>query len=196
VSDAPDKLRCFVAVPIDQAIVSTLQEVQDKLAHAIPRDSVRWTTAEQMHLTLKFLGSVPSSALNDLEAAFRSACEGASAFSLTAREVGAFPSLRNPRVLWVGLTGEIEPLRALQGRIETILAPWAQKAEDRPFHPHLTLGRVRENAGRHARQIGEQLQAFRAAEFGDWQATEVRLMRSQLSPKGSTYTTLAAVPLR
>ena len=190
-----EKVRCFIAVPVDEAVIRKLQEAQETLAVGVPADSVRWTTAEQMHLTLKFLGSVPANAILDLKAAFRAACEGASRFRLAVEQLGGFPSLKNPRVLWVGLAGELEALRALQARIETATASWAQKAENRAFHPHLTLGRVRDHATRQARRIGEQLQAFRAPEFGSWRVTEVRLMRSQLSPRGSVYTTLGAAAL-
>src|SRR6185436_4925288 len=125
---------------------------------------------------------------DDLVSGLRSACQGTGRFRLSAEESGAFPSLRNPRVLWIGLTGETERLTTLQARIEHATLPWTEKAEDRAFHPHLTLGRVRENSMRHARRIGEVLKARQTPHFGIWEIDDVKLMRSQLSPKGSSHT--------
>jgi RNA 2',3'-cyclic 3'-phosphodiesterase len=192
--DAPEKLRCFIAVAVDAEIVRKLRAFQDTLAQTLPLDSIRWTPPEQLHLTLKFLGNVVSPRIAELETAFRSAAEGTRPFTLAAQDFGAFSSLRHPRVLWVGLSGETEPLCGLQKRLDEATSPWAEKNENRPFHPHLTLGRVRENAMPHTRRIGERLQAVSNPDFGSWLVTDVRLMRSRLSPKGSTYTTLVAVP--
>ena len=192
--DLPDKLRCFIGIPVDEAIIRRLRKVQDELAQRT-EEWIRWTAPEQMHLTLKFLGSVAADGLPGLEAVFHSACEGSPALNLKAETLGSFPSTRNPRVLWVGLGGDIAPLKALQARIDVATSPWAQKAENRAFHPHLTLGRVRENASRHARRIGEAFALLEAGDFGSWRAGEVLLMRSQLSPKGSIYTALATARL-
>jgi 2'-5' RNA ligase len=148
-----------------------------------------------MHLTLMFLGSVPTEKIDALESALRGACAGSPPLTLIAEGIGAFPSVRSPRVIWTGLLGDVEPLQILQQRIHIATASFSQKVEDRPFHPHLTLGRVRENAKRHTRRIGEELQRVQQSSFGTWQANEVRLMRSQLSPKGSTYTILASLTL-
>lgn len=194
--DAPEKLRCFIAVAVDDEILRKLRAFQDTLAQALPLESIRWTPAEQLHLTLKFLGNVASLRIAELETAFRSVAEGTRPFTLAAQNFGAFSSLRQPRVLWVGLSGDTEPLCELQKRLDEATSPWAEKNENRAFHPHLTLGRIRENAMRHARRIGERLQTVSKPDFGSWLVTDVRLMRSQLSPKGSTYTTLAAVPFR
>jgi len=184
-----------VAVAVDDAVLGKLCAFQKALADATPPESIRWTPRDQMHLTLKFLGNVPAGAVEDLASALKSASQGTGPFRLSAEECGAFPSLRNPRVLWVGLSGETEPLCALQARIETATATWAQKGENRTFHPHLTLGRVRENAMRHARRIGDVVKVTQTPKFGTWEVTEVKLMRSQLSPKGSTHTVLVSVSL-
>src|SRR5687768_1857815 len=195
-SDLPEKIRTFVSIDIDRPLLNRLHSFQQSLEGGVPRESVRWSSSEQLHLTLKFLGNVAASGLVELQNALRETIEPHPVLELSAEGLGGFPSLRNPRVIWVGVKGDVEPLLQLQTQIEKVTAPWAQKEENRAFHPHLTLGRVREKAFRHTRRIGEFLQGVEQPRFGQWRAAEVHLMRSQLSPKGSTYTVLANFPLQ
>ena len=195
-SELPDKVRAFVSINIDRPILKELRTFQQTLEDGVPKDSIRWSSPEQLHLTLKFLGNVAASALTEVQDALAQIIEPRRVLHLSAEGLGGFPNLRNPRVVWVGVKGDVEPLLQLQAQIEKVTAPWSQKEENRAFHPHLTLGRVREKAFRHTRRIGEFLQGVEQPEFGRWRVLEIHLMRSQLSPKGSTYTVLADLPLR
>ncbi len=186
----PESLRCFVALPVPAVIQKKIAAFQQSLDPQVPQDSIRWTTAEQIHVTLRFLGKVDSIELPKLTDSLQSAVQGHKQLQLTAKELGCFPSRKNPRVIWIGLTGDVEPLSRFQASIEEQIGEWAQKEEQRKFQPHLTIGRVRETAGRHSRRIGQVLEDTKAPEFGSWTATEVLLMRSQLSPKGATHSVL------
>ena len=194
-SEAPEFFRVFISIEVTVTIIERLSTLQRSMDESIPRGSVRWTPSEQMHLTLKFLGDVPGTEIPSVESALQPVGRGHASFQLSARGLGAFPNARNPRVLWVGLEGDVENLRQLQSQIEQAVNPWAAQEEHRPFKAHLTLGRVRQEAGRKARLIGESIQTVTAEDFGAWPVTQFRLMRSQLSPKGAIHTCLAEFPL-
>lgn len=190
-----ESLRCFVALPVPSAIQKKIATFQQSLDSQVPQHSIRWTIAEQIHVTLKFLGKLDGAELPKLTTALTSAVRGHEQVQLTAECLGCFPSRKNPRVIWIGLTGDVEPLSKLQASVDEQIGEWAQKEEHRKFQAHLTIGRVRETAGRHSRRIGQILEDTQAPEFGSWIATEVLLMRSQLSPKGATHTVLERFPL-
>jgi 2'-5' RNA ligase len=191
----PDHIRAFISIHLDPSVLRPLQHFQKKLDRILPADTIRWASPDQLHLTLKFLGNVPTEALPDLQQSLAQIASQSIAMGLRAEGLGAFPSLRNPRVIWVGLEGDLNQLEQLTARIEEAMQPWAEKEEKRGFHPHLTLGRIRENAGRHARAIGEALEKIAPPHFGTWRAERFHLMRSQLSPYGATHTVVAEFPL-
>ena len=192
----PEHVRAFISIHLDDAVLEALQKFQHSLTAKLPRESVRWSAPEQLHLTLKFLGNVSAESLPDLKAAMHPLALACGPLQLRAEGLGAFPSLRNPRVIWIGLQGDVERLQDWQEQLARAVNPWAQKEENRAFHPHLTLGRIRETASRHARQIGQVLQDFPVPAFGEWRASQFFLMRSQLSPKGAVHTILESYPLR
>ena len=194
-SDLPPQIRAFIALPLDPAVARELDRFQRRLEDAVPQNSVRWATPEQLHLTLKFLGNIPAQAVEELTAVLRPIGERYPPLQLRAEGMGCFPSARRPRVIWVGLHGDLPDLARLQEQVEGVSGRWAEKEERRPFSPHLTLGRVRETAARQAPRIGEVLQSISAPVCGSWTAPEFLLMRSQLSPHGATHTVLARFPL-
>ena len=126
----------------------------------------------------------------------RQAAAGTPPFTLTVEGLGVFPNWRRPQVIWIGIGGETETLLQLQTQIEQAMATLDFEPENRPFHPHLTLGRVNRRAGaQYRRQLGEALQSYAVPLLGQLHVQEVSLMRSQLNPKGAIYTRIAAYPL-
>jgi 2'-5' RNA ligase len=124
------------------------------------------------------------------------AAAGVSPFRLTVSEVGAFPNLRQPRVLWVGIKGEIEKLLTLQRDIDDGLVPLRFAKELRPFTPHLTLARLREGAfSGDKRSFGEMVAKKAPKVYYEMVVGGVNLMRSQLLPGGAVYSRLAEVKL-
>lgn len=186
--------RLFIAIHLPDEVRSRLAEAQRALQSRTSRGVVRWTPVEQMHLTLRFLGDVPEESVPDvIEALYRATLTTAS-FELSATGLGCFPDLRRPRVLWAGVSGDLDRLHALQELVATETAAWGQR-EDRAFHAHLTLGRFKDGAGREASRLGAELAEEAHHDFGRWRVSEVTLMRSELSPAGARHSVLAEAAL-
>ena len=192
--NAATSIRAFVAVSLGKAVREQIALKQAQLAQTWALPHVRWIPAEQMHLTLRFLGNVETAQLPTLEAALREALQGVSPFRLAARGMGCFPSCQRPNIIWVGLEGGLIALRDVQTRVEHASASFSAHLEERAYHPHLTIGRVKV-AGPTGRALGERIRTESKIAFGEWEVDRVELMRSQLSPKGSVYTTLAELVL-
>lgn len=182
-----DKLRLFVAIHVPEEVKASLRRSQQDLK-AQCGQNVRWTPPEQWHLTLLFLGYVPSTELPELEQTFAAVSQRGQPLSLQLSGLGCFPNERRPRVIWAGVAGDIERLKSFQKEVQTALQPWCEKEETRPYSPHLTLGRVREGA--RLPRLGGTLHAHAAAQFGGWTVESCSLMRSELSSQGSLYTEL------
>ena len=153
---------------------------------------VRWVEPDNYHLTLKFLGEVGSDKVDQIARILARVAAGSSSFSADLAGFGAFPTIRRPRVLWLG----VEPtpaLRCLKQDVEWALGDVGFERETRAFHPHLTLGRVeRENGAGAFRGLDEMLAELPYA--GSVQVKSVELMRSQTSPDGAQYSVLSSYP--
>lgn len=191
----PDAIRAFVAVELGAEAREAVRTLQRQLDDALPRGSVRWTKPDQLHLTLWFLGEVPTPRVPELIQALGVALLGVARFHLHLDGLGAFPSPRAPRVLWVGLAGDLPPLLDAQGRVARAAGAFGDHQEARPFHPHLTVGRV----NRPEAVVGRAFQAFLAEATApapcDWEVGVIRLIRSQLSSSGAVYSELARFDL-
>lgn len=163
----------------------------DALRDALPALAVTWVAAENVHLTLKFLGDVPLSKLDQVKEAAQKAAVGTVDFSLTAEGLGCFPTPRRPKVIWVGVNGEKNHLAALRDRIESHIAPLGYPTEDRPFSPHLTLGRVKATDGRTLGLIGDLVKRTQVGKIANWVCSGISVMQSTLKPTGAVYTPLA-----
>lgn len=194
-------IRSFVAIELTEEVKSVLLNAQDAMRESMGAgaSAVRWVRPESTHLTLQFLGDVPVRVLPAVQDAIRRGCAGTSPFSLEVGGLGVFPNQRRPRVVWVGLRGDegdMETLHRLQTSIADALKPLGFKP-DKEFHPHLTLGRVREGARQDdyasiARAVSNTLVPQLAAPF---RVDAISLMRSELRPAGSIYTQTAVFEL-
>ncbi len=152
---------------------------------------------EGIHLTLKFLGNISAQKVTDITRVMEQASQGVSPFQLQITEVGAFPNMRRPRVLWVGIKGEVDKLIAWQQRIDNGLVPLGFAKEARPFTPHLTLARLRENCSPGDRlHFGEMVARSHVEVDYNFTVNSLNLMRSQLFPAGAVYSRLAEVKLK
>lgn len=196
-TQTPDRtsIRAFVAIALPTHVLDHIQQVQQKFRTRLRDGSVRWLRPDQIHLTLRFLGNVPADQLEELKNNLERVCGPVGPFSLRAEGAGSFPDVNRPRILWVGLTGDVEALRGLEARLAPAVAAFGDHAEDRDFSPHLTVGRVRTSDPGEVRRIGDLVEAARAGQSGEWRVEEVKLMRSDVSAAGAAYHRLAAVPL-
>ncbi|MFQ5859050.1 MAG: RNA 2',3'-cyclic phosphodiesterase [Anaerolineae bacterium] len=190
-------IRSFIAVELTQDLLDSLIEIQDELRANEWADEIRWVRREGIHLTLKFLGDVPAGRIEAIGDGVAQAVAGVQPFTVTVEGLGVFPNWRRPRVIWIGVGGDTDRLHALQEKVEQAMAGLGFEPEGRPFHPHLTLGRVNRRASSgYQRRLGEALQAHDIQKVGQMLVDEVSLMRSQLHPKGAVYTQLGAYPLK
>ena len=180
--------RGFIAVEVP--ILPPLQRVQEQLRHS--GADLKLSEGGSTHVTLKFLGDTPATFVEKIENAVRNAAKGIKPFEMTVRGAGAFPSSAEPRVVWAGLE-HAEPLSVMARRLEDEMHRLAFPRERRDFTPHITLARVRSPRGRE--RLAAVLAEHAGEDFGKVKVQRVLLMRSELAPKGPTYTVVKAVPL-
>lgn len=187
---ALEPVRAFIAIALPQMLVEQLKRLQQQLGADVGGDTVHWTKPDQLHLTLKFFGNVRGDGVSDLKSALTRACAGQETFQLTLEGLGCFPNARIPRVVWVGINGELEPLRKLHMEIDRQTQGFGDHTEQRGFQPHLTIGRVKVQ-GKDARRVGEAVERAAVSRPGAWMVREVELIQSKLAREGATYSTLA-----
>ena len=157
------------------------------------RGRVAWVREENLHVTLKFLGEIRPEQVDGIAALLLAGGADVPPFDCDVAGAGAFPSLRAPRVLWVGIREPLELVGKLQQNIETALSRSGFPREDRPFHPHVTAGRVKGSLppGWGDRFAG----ALSGVRFGSARVESFQLYESRLSPAGATYTVAREFPL-
>jgi 2'-5' RNA ligase len=187
-------MRLFVALLLDAAWIETLERVLSRLRGLDRDSSVRWVDVRSIHLTLKFLGEVEERRVDELIERLEAAVAMQSAPRLALGELGAFPNLKRPRVIWIGVEEDGERLSPLQSRVEDAVAPMGWERERRLFQPHLTLGRVRDpRRSRGARSSAppapllEVLLGVRVEPPAPSPHTRLALVRSHLGPQGARY---------
>ena len=190
------QVRSFIAIELPEEVISGLHQLQAELKSA-GHTFVKWVAPGGIHLTLKFLGNISPRKVAEITKVMERASQEVSAFQLEIGGLGAFPSLGQPRVLWLGIGGEVDKLVDLQQRIDAGLVPLGFAHEKRPFAPHLTLARLREGTSpRERRNFGESVMKT-PLEFNYAIAVDsLSLMRSQLLPGGAVYSCLSEVKLK
>jgi 2'-5' RNA ligase len=191
-----EPVRTFIAIELSEEIRTQLAEAQARLRARSPGRAVKWVHPEGIHLTLKFLGNVPTGKISALSGAIERAVAGHTAFDIHLAGLGCFPDLNRPRVVWVGVEGDLEALEALQRAVEKELNALGYPPEGRRFTAHLTLGRVRDDAAPdERRRLGEAVRAIVLESGASTTVHQVSLMKSDLQPTGAVYTQLAAAKL-
>jgi 2'-5' RNA ligase len=177
-------VRTFVAVDLAPDVHQAIVELKGELAR-VP-SQVRWVRNEGLHATLKFLGAVQADRAEQVGEAVARATASIAAFMARVRGLGAFPSIKRPRVLWVGM--EARPLTTLAQAVERELVSLGFARDPRPFHPHVTLGRV--SGGRGWKALERLLERHWTDDFGATPVNSVTVYRSDLRPGGPVYTAL------
>ncbi len=191
-----DAIRAFIAIELPDAILTEVDNVEARLRPQMPGDAIRWVKADSIHLTLKFLGQVPSDQLSLIISSLRTAVAPHAPFELEVKGAGCFPNVHRPRVVWVGVQEKGHHLHTLQRVVENAIAPLGYPTEIRDFTPHLTLGRLaRDVRQTDQKRVGEVVQAAQVDSLGHWEVRQVALIKSDLKPSGAEYTILAQAPL-
>lgn len=190
-------VRTFIAIELDAGLKAGLALAQERLHERVPPRSVRWVRPEAIHLTLKFLGDTPIERLDEIKAALGQATAESQPFGIDVGGLGCFPNLRRPRVVWIGLQEPTGMLVRLRDSLENLVASLGFPAEKRPFHPHLTLGRVQRYVSKSdVREIGEVVSTSAFGKIGEISVSSVSYIKSDLLPSGAVYTTLSEAQLQ
>lgn len=185
-------IRSFLAFELPPDVGTVLHRVAREVrGYDLP---VKWVKPQNIHLTMVFLGNVRSDDLPPLQEQVQSVCSEYGPFRVALDGIGAFPNRRNPRVIWLGLAGELERLSLFRDGLQQTVAPFGIKVEKRPFRPHLTLGRLRKGRGR-GRNMEDLFSIYGKVKSPSSLLEELVLFRSDLKPTGAVYTRLAAWPL-
>jgi RNA 2',3'-cyclic 3'-phosphodiesterase len=177
--------RAFISIEVPEIVRQRVDQLQAKLR--VSGSDVRWVRAAGLHVSLKFLGPVPMSMIPEIIGSLEPLVHQGRRSHVTIRGVGAFPDLKNPRVIWVGLDAD-ERLMQLQKEVETALELLGFVPDERAFRPHLTIGRVRSIQGCTA--LINTLEKEKNFSIGHFELSELRLMKSDLKPQGAVYTPL------
>ncbi len=177
-----NSIRTFVAVKV--AVLPELLAVLKSIA------AMRWPVAavppDKLHVTLKFLGETPLDLREDIQLRIAQAITGQPPIPLRVEGLGAFPSTARPSVIWAGMSGA-EPLVSIAQQLEVLLEPLGFTRESRPFHPHLTLARVK---GRPPRELFDLLQRHAETCFGSFDVRSIEFIQSDRQRDGARYSTL------
>jgi 2'-5' RNA ligase len=189
------QIRSFIAIELPVELKTILGSFQNEMTLA-GGSFVKWVSLDSIHITLKFLGNIYREKVEVISSAIEQACSGTGYFTLETGELGGFPSLRQPRVLWIGLHGDIDMVKSLQKSIDDNLAGLGFDREKREFTPHITLARMRDKASpADRRKFGELIVNKRFNFRYKIDVESINLMRSQLLPGGAVYSRLAQLKL-
>ena len=184
-------MRLFIAIELPPEIKQGIMKVQEQLRTA--GANAGWTRPEGIHLTLKFLGEVEESRVDEIRNALASAVGAKDKLRLSIAGSGAFPNAKNPRVLWLGVAGDIEKLSAVQVSVENAMTGLGFEREERKFSPHLTLARIKFPKPRDNWQ--QKIESIRDVKLGEFEADRVSLMKSELKREGAVYTEVGRIEL-
>jgi len=191
-----EQIRAFIAIELSDAVKDRLASLRDRLRPA-EHPYVKWVAPEGVHLTLKFLGNIAQERVPQITEAMARVAHQASPFQIRIGGLGAFPNMRRPQVIWVAIEGEVEQLITLHRGIDQALIPLGFAPESRSFTPHLTLGRLREQASpQERRRLGELMMAIEFETGPAMEVREISLIRSRLTPQGAIYSQIVAVELK
>jgi len=185
-----DFLRLFVAVEAGDSNLARIADATTKMRGLAP--DAKWVRQEGQHVTLVFLGDVEEEKLGEVIEHARDVAGKHAPMDLSFAGGGCFGG-RKPRVLWVGVRGDVEALARLQKDLTAALAGYGQDKDEHAFHPHLTLARAREARG--DQRLASCADALASEDFGRVTLGEVVIFRSELSPSGARYTAMARLPL-
>jgi 2'-5' RNA ligase len=191
-------IRTFLAIELPGTLKDRLAALQTEFAQYT--SLLKWPAPDLIHITVRFIGGVPESRMGAVMTAAQEAAGRCPPFRLDLAGLGAFPSIRQPRVVWVGLEHDAgyNILHGLFSNVEQALTAQGFPAENRPYSPHITLGRTRDTISAvERRELGTRLAevAERAVIVAGISVRELTVMRSDLSRSGPTYTAMARYPL-
>jgi 2'-5' RNA ligase len=187
-------IRAFLALDHPDAIGRAIAAVQERLKRRLFGE-IRWVRTEGIHLTLKFFGDITAAQAASIAAVVEKKAIETPTFALSLRGIGVFPDPRRPRVLWLGMEGELERLLVFQEALERAFQEIGFPREERPFRPHLTLARISPSGPRGVTGMAKALEKGGETAGEEFLAADISLMQSTLTPQGAIYSRLGGFPL-
>ncbi len=185
-------IRSFLAFELPAEIKTIVTRVSGEIRKSSL--DVRWVRPEFIHLTVVFMGDIESEQVSLMGGPVSAVCSGHSPFSISLKPMGCFPNSRNPRVIWLGIDGDLDRMSRFRDDLQHALSPFGIKAEERAFRPHLTLGRFKK-PGKRQTELEQILARYRDLSSPACTLDELVLFRSDLKPGGAVYTKVSSWPL-
>jgi RNA 2',3'-cyclic 3'-phosphodiesterase len=189
----PRLWRVFLAIHLPAQIRSRAAAQSERLRELVPDASASWTREDNMHLTIKFIGEVPADAIEKLSSAASNTVNGISSFDIVVGGAGSFPKKGPPKVIWIGIDDPSGNLHELHKRLDEECAIRGFQKERRAFQPHLTIARLRKPHSARTLASAHEEMGFEPVNVN---VSELLLIRSELSSKGSKYTVLSSHSLK
>ncbi|MBI4690412.1 MAG: RNA 2',3'-cyclic phosphodiesterase [Nitrospirae bacterium] len=183
-------IRCFIAIELPEEIKKDIDAHVERLK-ATGAD-VKWVKVENLHLTLKFLGSAPEKMIPDISRKLLEIAKQHNSFYIRMSGAGVFPNMKFPRIVWLGINDSDE-IKRLQRDIDESMKEFGFEPEDRDFSPHLTIGRVR--SSRNKDNLMKELTTLKDVDFGNIKVEKITLMKSELKTTGAEYFRLSEIPI-
>jgi len=187
-------LRAFIAIKLPDDVIEFLGQIQSSLKKdGLDIKEIKWVRPESIHLTLKFLGDINPSEIDALGAAIKTAAKALGPLTLSATGLGAFPSVKRPRVLWSGVGGDLEVLGRLHARLDEALSVLGMEKENKRFKAHLTLARIKGSV--RPEVIVDAVSRYGNQASRGFAADRIYLIKSELKPGGPQYSDLLCAPM-
>jgi 2'-5' RNA ligase len=186
-------IRSFLAFELPPEIKKKILLVSEDLRRS--GLNAKWVKVDNIHLTVVFMGDIKEEVIQAIKEEVKTVCLGFPPFKISLDGIGVFPNTRRPRVLWLGLEGEIERISSLRDGLQEHLKPFGIKEEKRPFKPHLTLGRFRKQ-NRGGSQLDEIINRYRELEGPLCRVEELIMFKSELRSQGAIYTKMDSWKLK
>ena len=179
-------MRAFICFKLPERLISSIGRIQVSVKQYGLK--IRWVRPENIHLTIKFLGDIKWSEIDGIGRLIKETAMDFTPLLLSAQGIGVFPNLNRPRVIWIGISGQIEELIGLQKMLDNKLRIIGFPKEKRPFKGHLTIGRIKGSIDSNKlSDVLNQINRFAASPFS---VDKIYLMQSDLKPLGAVYTRL------
>jgi 2'-5' RNA ligase len=182
------KLRLFMGLTAPTEWKTAIMDWRKRVAPKFSDSFGRWTSEDNLHLTLRFFGSVDEANVISIGEALQTVAAATKPFFLSAGALGCFPNASRPRIVWLGFKGAAAALIDLEQRLRKATSHFGQAPENRDFHPHLTLARVKEARRADRDLLGELIRKGSPIDVPEWPISQLELIRSELKPGGSVYT--------
>ena len=194
-TDDQSTVRAFAAVKLESTVLDKIASLSTQIRKQLTSRAIRWVKTEQIHLTLRFYGNIASSEIQELLKALHPISSGTGSLTLKLGNLGCFPDFHNPRIVWLGLIGDIIPLQHIQRKVVELSENLGEPADAKEFKPHLTLARIKDAPRKEAQSIGDYLRSCNLHVSAEWIVDRIYLIQSELTPQGPIYTDLGCIPL-